>query len=293
MTKLKPDFQLVILPRRQSLRAFFQAAQPHYPSATHSDHWLLYLALAAFACGGLLLLTLGLNSGFFTLQQLSQQLPAVFWQHLTLLGDTLVVLSLALLLALRYPQLLLALIVSALLGMLITHGFKNLLATPRPAAVLSTDSFQQIGILITRNSMPSGHTLTAFAAAGLLTRTLHHSRLKGWVLVLALLAGWSRVAVGAHWPADVCMGAGGGLLAAWCGLKSSDWLQRYPLPPLLFAGLYGFLLLSAMLMLQHDGGMPDTHLFCFIIGVGCLLYSAVALRQHGLIPGVDLIRSRQ
>jgi hypothetical protein len=87
--------------------------------------------------------------------------------------------------------------------------------------------------------MPSGHTLTAFAAAAALYFALPALK-RGrhlWLFALALGVGLSRMGVGAHWPADVAMGAALGLFAgltgAWlCGRipaqhqQVQSWLTR-------------------------------------------------------------------
>jgi hypothetical protein len=66
--------------------------------------------------------------------------------------------------------------------------------------------------LLNHASMPSGHALTAGAVATVLAAALG---LRGWRVllpfVLAVAVALSRIAVGAHWPADVLAGAGLGL----------------------------------------------------------------------------------
>lgn len=61
-------------------------------------------------------------------------------------------------------------------------------------------------------SWPSGHTTTAFAFA--IAVILMSSRLKYILLPLAALAGYSRMALGAHYLADVIMGATVGTIGA-------------------------------------------------------------------------------
>ena len=62
--------------------------------------------------------------------------------------------------------------------------------------------------------MPSGHTLTAFAVAGSIYFAIDADRRKRfvWLWCLAALVGLSRMALGAHWPGDVVVGA---CLGAW------------------------------------------------------------------------------
>lgn len=62
-------------------------------------------------------------------------------------------------------------------------------------------------------AMPSGHVASATMA---MIFILSAHRLKGWKLLLLIsypiLAALSRIAVGAHWPADVCAGAAIGII---------------------------------------------------------------------------------
>ena len=61
-------------------------------------------------------------------------------------------------------------------------------------------------------SFPSGHSAAAFAGATLLSR--HYPRWKKAFYLLAVLVGFSRVYLGAHYPADVVTGGIGGTLLA-------------------------------------------------------------------------------
>ncbi len=278
------------MPKEASLSTLMNKLNQHvasayrtWPQAQNSDKLLLWTAVLAFILGTALLLTNGLQTGFYTAQFMSFMLPSIAWEHLSFMGDTLVVLTLALLFAYRYPHLLFALLITAIVGTLITHGIKPWLATPRPPGVLDPGSFQLIGSSISKKSMPSGHTLTAFAAAGLLTRLATNRAMQLLILIAACFIGWSRVAVGVHWPADVCMGAAGGLISAWAGLKLCDRWYRF------FGGRFYLIMLlihagCAFSLINYDGGFPHTWLFAVIasaISLGTVYHQ---FTRHGLIP---------
>jgi membrane-associated phospholipid phosphatase len=96
---------------------------------------------------------------------------------------------------------------------------KGLLESPRPAAVIDNVLFRLVGEKLEVASMPSGHTLTAFAVASSLYFALDAQR-RGrfvWLWLLAAAVGLSRIAVGAHWPGDVAVGACLGVLAGGLG----------------------------------------------------------------------------
>lgn len=62
------------------------------------------------------------------------------------------------------------------------------------------------------NSMPSGHTTVSFAGLVMIGMLAPKYKVLTWTL--AIVIGLSRVAVGAHWPSDVILGAFIGMVVA-------------------------------------------------------------------------------
>ncbi|NDG41892.1 MAG: phosphatase PAP2 family protein [Betaproteobacteria bacterium] len=192
------------------------------------DQWLAWSALPLAALMlGLWLLQLPLSAqhiAFLSLNRLATRLPAEFWSFCTLLGDTTVLFALMSPLLLWRPQALMACMAAVPAGALFSVVVKHVSDIPRPGAVLELGQFHLIGPLLTRHSFPSGHAITAFAAAAAVLATAAprlKSRRSGALLLLVLglatTVGMSRVAVGAHWPLDVLFGAAGGWLAGLSG----------------------------------------------------------------------------
>jgi membrane-associated phospholipid phosphatase len=147
----------------------------------------------------------------------------VAWSCITVLGMTWPALILLVAMDRRLGQVISLLLPTVLLGSLLAHVPKILIASPRPAATPIRDSLHVIGHAFTGPvSMPSGHALTAAAAATLIAVawTGRHRRVVSCAaFALAALIGYSRLAVGAHWPSDVLVGFGLGVLTVVLALR--------------------------------------------------------------------------
>ena len=91
---------------------------------------------------------------------------------------------------------------------LLDQALKNLLCRARPSApeagVFFT-GFPCVPAPYALASFPSGHATTAFALATVLS--LWYPRWTAAWLALAAVVGWSRIALGPHFPSDVVAGA--------------------------------------------------------------------------------------
>ena len=93
----------------------------------------------------------------------------------------------------------------------IAHIFKIIVGRTRPELWLGPFHFAHAGA----NSFPSGHTVGAFALAGVLIFVSPSRTLRIAAFLLAAAVGVSRVIAFRHWPSDVLASALIGLLAAW------------------------------------------------------------------------------
>jgi membrane-associated phospholipid phosphatase len=228
-------------------------ADPITNPAALRELWLAALALGLLALA--LYLSGGYHSGFITLNTWTRAYPSWWWQNLTLLGDEYLAFTLTLFFARRHPRVFWALLCAAVLGAAYSRGLKPLIDAARPPGVLEPGSFQLIGPGHRQESFPSGHSVTAGVFFGVL---LHYARWVEWrwlFLLLALLAGLSRVALGVHWPIDVALGLAGGLLAAGLGVLLSQRLT-WGLRPRVHLALAALAAIIAVALLLKDHGYP-------------------------------------
>lgn len=194
---------------------------------------------------------LTLNSTFVLL------LGPQVWPAITLLGDTLVLLCLASPLLLINGRLMLGFIAAIPFGGLASVSLKRLFAAPRPFDLLDPNSFHVLGEALHGHSFPSGHSITAFAAAGVAYACLmskenmraSHFCIMALVVALAISVGFSRIAVGAHWPIDVmagaCIGWLSGINGVWITHRFSATFQspKFAWGSLMFLAVCGLILI--------------------------------------------------
>lgn len=201
--------------------------------------WYWLVPLVPLAIWGVFWQTIGNHELFYSLNRWARHWPDGVWGFFVFIGNGWGIFSLLIPLLLLAPRMLLASAMGAVLAGVVSRFIKEGLDLPRPAGVLDRSTFHIIGDTMTSLALPSGHTLTVFAVATAVYFSLPRGhRIAGlWVFGVAILGGVARIAVGAHWPADVLAGAAVGLLGGLAGialanalpdrlLTPSSWLMR-------------------------------------------------------------------
>ncbi|WP_404713370.1 phosphatase PAP2 family protein [Sphingomonas sp. MMS24-J13] len=96
-------------------------------------------------------------------------------------------------------------------GRLIVEGIKVLVTRPRPPRIDWLDP-------VASWSFPSSHSAGAMMTCVALAMLVPGRLALGAAIIFAVSVGWSRIALGVHWPGDVLAGWGFGLL--WTGLAA-------------------------------------------------------------------------
>lgn len=156
---------------------------------------------------------------FYFFNRQLQAWPDIAWSLFSLLGTGWAILALSSPALWLCPRLVLAWLCAAPLAGVLTRVGKTWANSVRPLEVLDPSTIHVIGEPLYVAAMPSGHTLTAFAAASALYFVLPARKRRPhlWLFGVALGVGLSRMAVGAHWPADVSIGAALGVFSGLCG----------------------------------------------------------------------------
>ena len=144
------------------------------------------------------------------------------FQLLTHLGSTLAIVTLCLALYfLGYRRDAFLILVSVLIGTVITLPIKVFIPRPRPYMTLP------MAIPLEReagSSFPSGHSERAFALAVVLSRK--RPRLTFPICSLAILVAFSRIYIGVHYPFDVAFGSAIGWMIGKTTLRYEHRLEK-------------------------------------------------------------------
>ena len=151
--------------------------------------------------------------------------PAGLWIFLTQWGDAAVVLLMMLVLGRSSRKGAALAIKSFLIGSVVSPLLKIWWSVPRPLMAIEPSLLNPMGNPPgSANAMPSGHALAVSTLVCLIV-LMYPSLLRRKALLLPLILGglvvaFSRVVVGAHWPADVLAGLGLGIWIAWLAMQS-------------------------------------------------------------------------
>lgn len=175
---------------------------------------VLMLLAVVFMRGGALNL-----EAFVAVQQVTGTLPDTAWSMITICGTGVVAFALLSPTLAWHPRWYAAGLAAAGIAGLYSNGAKRFFALPRPASVLEAGHLHVIGETLRANTFPSGHSVTAFTLAAILVFASRKPlATTAWIVPVATLIALSRIAVGAHWPADLAAGAAGGWVSGALGV---------------------------------------------------------------------------
>jgi membrane-associated phospholipid phosphatase len=239
------------------------------------------LLSVVFLLGFTLVILTGINKTLFiAVNTFGQNFYSFFWANLTFLGDTLAACALMVLFIRKRPDLIWSGLLATLMATLIVNVIKSYFDIPRPPVVIDKNLISIIGPSLSRHSFPSGHTVTIFALAGILVFYFRTFLSRTCVMLLALMVGISRIAVGVHWPEDVLAGATIGILCATTGMylvEKVRWNKNK-----LVQLIVGFLLILSIiyLLIFYDCRYEQARYLQFLFALTLL---CIGIREYYLL----------
>lgn len=166
-----------------------------------------------------------LNSNIFNLiNSHNTPLLDILFYFITYLGSGWILIPVVFILYKTQKEKILPVMASFLVSGITVQLIKFFWKIPRPAAVFENSHI--VGETLRIASFPSGHTATAFALFYVLTRGMSR-QLNAFFLVLAFAVAYSRIYVGAHFPADIIGGGIIGLMSGYISIKYNDFFKKY------------------------------------------------------------------
>ncbi len=154
----------------------------------------------------------GKTAAFISLNSYHPFLLNVFFINYTFIGDGIFALCLiaAMFFYFKRKQQGFALLYSFLISGIGVQIIKNLVESPRPKLFFEAGQYLHFidGVSLANNSsFPSGHTATAFAIATVMVLMMKDKSWQLFILIAAILVGYSRIYLAQHFLLDVIVGA--------------------------------------------------------------------------------------
>lgn len=154
----------------------------------------------------------------------------VFFKYVTHLGDGLMFGVVIILSFFRNKMAALTFSISGVLTLLLVFFFKKIVfaGSPRPIEFIGEANLHLVeGVKMAHwNAFPSGHTTAAFAIATVLILYAKNKWLQVFFMLLALLAGFSRVYLSQHFVEDILAGSVLGIFIGIVSFKLTDLIKK-------------------------------------------------------------------
>ncbi len=187
----------------------------HYASKLiESIQIFSYSYLAFFISGIIIILSYEKAAIHLYINSLHTPFLDVFFKYWTFTGDGLFILILLLPISLMSIRTGAILLVSYLLSGAVSQIFKFIIHLPRPVAWFENPevlNFVEGVKVYSWNSMPSGHTSTAFALFFIVALASRHRLVQALCFIGAILTGFSRVYLNLHFFEDIVFGSLAGI----------------------------------------------------------------------------------
>ena len=244
---------------------------------------------AVLLAAGVAVLAFSLDAPlFYWVQRQTALVSPAFWSAWSVLGLGLSAALIAALFADARMAPVATMLWSLLLGGVALQLVKHGLALPRPLAVLPPDTVHVIGQQLRAGSLPSGHSAMVAALGCALVRVAWPRArwLAPVIVVLAALGCIARIAVGAHWPSDVLVGAAIGVLSVAAGdAVDARWSLRRWLATANGRRLFAIVqLIAAIVLLTTRTGYPLALPVQWLLGLASIVSAALRWRAAGRDP---------
>lgn len=203
-----------------------------YLSQIIREKSVLFLLIPFLSLILLLIMVYGKGPAHLWVNQWHSPMADIFFKYITHLGDGAVFPVLIIVLAFIRFRWAIYELLAALLTLLFVFITKQLIFNGMPRPTKYFENLETLHLvegvkMHAWNSFPSGHTITAFAICMILVLIVKSNYLKFLFMMIAMLAGFSRVYLSQHFLGDVFTGAIIGTMIAVFSCSLTDRLAAF------------------------------------------------------------------
>jgi membrane-associated phospholipid phosphatase len=196
---------------------------------------IAFILATVFAIGtGILILALGKNGSFQLINSNHNEVADQFFKYFTHYGDGVMWAPLGIYCFFYRRKYFIAVVAGVIISTILAQFLKRVVYPDelRPISYLSEIFPVHVvdGVTVRKvHSFPSGHTTTAFAMALIIAHMINKKAWSVMLIILAFLAGYSRVYLAQHFLTDVLGGMSIGIVSGLIALVFKKERKALPL----------------------------------------------------------------